>query len=309
MRILVVGAGALGGFFGAHLARTGRDVTFLVRPTRQRQLARNSLQVVSAAGDFSVHVDAITAGDIRDLSEVILLCVKSYSLNEAIDQFAPAVGEGTMIVPILNGMAHIDSLTARFGTRPVLGGMAQMGGALDQDGRIVHVRGDELVYGEMAGGLSERVIALSGLFAGAGFTGRASESIAQDMWEKWVQMGTGAGMTCLMRGSVGEILAVPGGREAILALFGECCAVATAAGYPPRPEFIEYDTDFFTTAGSPTKASTLRDIERGSMTEGDHILGQLTMRARALGVATPILDLAYIHLLTYEGLRRATTSA
>jgi 2-dehydropantoate 2-reductase len=238
MRILVVGAGALGGFFGAHLARAGRDVTFLVRPARQSQLARDGLQVVSALGDFSVDVDATTAGDIRGVFDIILVCVKSYSLNEAMDHFAPAVGPRTMILPVLNGMAHIGSLTARFGATPVLGGMAQAGGALDQDGRIIHVRGDELVYGEMAGGLSGRVNTLSALFTDVGFTARASRSIAQDMWEKWVQMGTGAGMTCLMRGSVGEILAVPGGREAILGLFDECCGVATAAGYPPRPEFI-----------------------------------------------------------------------
>jgi len=309
MRILVVGAGALGGYFGAHLARAGRDVTFLVRHARQEQLARIGLQVVSADGNFQVTPVTVLAEKPLDTFDLILVAVKSYSLNAAMDQFAPAVGQDTMILPILNGMAHLDSLIARFGAAPVVGGMAQTGGTLDEEGRVIHVRGDELVFGEVAGGISRRIDVLSGWLGNAGFTARASETIAQDMAEKWVQMATGTTITCLMRGSVGEILSVAGGRNAILAAFGECCAVATAAGFPPRPQFIDYDTKFFTREGSLTKASTLRDIERGSITEGEHILGNLIRQARALGVVTPMMDLAYIHILTYENNLRTSSKA
>ena len=300
MRVLVIGAGALGGFYGACLARAGRDITFLVRPRRAEQLARDGLRVISPDGDFSVPATTVLAGDLRETFDLILVGTKSYSLNEAMEQFAPAVGPTTAILPILNGMAHVESMSVRFGARHVLGGIALVSATLDNEGRVVHIMGNELVFGEVAGGFSDRTRALSTLFKSVGFDARASDAILHDMWEKWAQLGAGAGMTCMMRGSVGDILAAPGGREAILRFFDECRAVAAAAGYPPRPAFLEFTTTLFTTVGSPLKASMLRDIERGSVTEGDHILGNLTARARALGVATPILNLARIHVAAYE---------
>jgi 2-dehydropantoate 2-reductase len=300
MRILVTGAGALGGYYGACLTRVGRDVTFLVRQRRSEQIARHGLRVISPNGDFAVTASTIRAGDIREPFDLVLVAVKSYSLNEAMEHFAPAVGSTTAILPIINGMGHLDSLSARFGAECVLGGVARVGGTLDDEGRVVHIEGNELVFGEIPGGFSDRSRALSALFQNSGFTARASEIILQDMWEKWVQLGTGASMTCMMRGTLGDILTAPGGREAILQLLDECCAIATAAGYEPRPTVIERLTAMVTTEGSPLKASMLRDIERGSVTEGEHILGDLAERARALGIATPILDLARIHVAAYE---------
>jgi 2-dehydropantoate 2-reductase len=301
MRILVIGAGALGGYFGACLARAGRDVTFMVRARRAEQLARTGLQVSSPHGDFGVTAATIVAEDIKQPFDLILVGVKSYSLDEAMRQFARAVGPDTAILPMLNGMGHIDRLGASFGAGHVLGGMANISAGLDAEGRVtqffpIH----DLVYGEVAGGSTTRIRALEAILNGAGFDGRASETVMQDMWEKFVQLGLGAGITCLMRACIGDILAAPGGREAMFSLFDECCAVAAAAGYPPRPAFIEIDHTLITTVGSPLKWSMLRDIERGSITEGEHILGDMVARARMLGVATPILDLARTHVAAYE---------
>jgi 2-dehydropantoate 2-reductase len=128
----------------------------------------------------------------------------------------------------------------------------------------------------------------------------------RDMWD---QLSAGAGMTCMMRGNLGDILTAPGGHEAILALYAECRAVAAAAGYPSTPAYVEFVTKLYTTAGSPLKASMLRDIERGAATEGEHVLGDLATRARTLGIATPILDLARIHLATYEAARAREAAA
>ena len=301
MRILVIGAGALGGYFGACLARAGRDVTFLVRQRRAEQLARDGLRVVSPHGDFTVPAATVLTDDLHEPFDLVLVATKSYSLHEAMEQFAPAVGPATAILPILNGMAHLDALSTRFGADHVLGGMAAISAALDADGRVVQmIPIHDLVYGEISGGLSERTCALSTLFAGSGFNAKASEAVMQDMWDKWVGVGISAGMTCLMRASFGDILVAPGGREAILRLVGECSAVATAAGFPPSQAFIKSVTTLFTSVGSPIKASMLRDIERGSGTEGEHVLGELTARARTLGVVTPILDLARIHVAAYE---------
>jgi len=309
MRILVIGAGALGGYFGACLVRAGRDVTFMVRPRRAEQLARDGLRIVSPHGDFSVAATTALAGAIHEPFDLILVGVKSYSLDEAMDQFAPAVGPSTMILPVLNGIGHLDRLTARFGAAHVMGGMANISAGQDAEGRITQfVPLHDLVYGEIAGGPSERTRSLQACFDGAGFNARASDVVMQDMWEKFVQLGLGAGITCLMRASIGDILAAPGGREAMFAIFDECCAVATASGFKPRPAFIEFDTTLITTVGSPLKWSMLRDIERGSTTEGEHILGDMVARARALDIATPILDLARTHVAAYE-IARARSAA
>ena len=301
MRILVIGAGALGGYFGACLVRAGRDATFMVRPGRAAQLARTGLQVTGPHGDFTVPAKTISPDAIREPCDLILLGVKSYSLDEAMNQFAPAVGPDTAILPVLNGLGHIDRLSVKFGAHPVLGGMANISAGLDAEGRVTHFHPiHDLVFGEVVGGSSERVRAVAAAIGVAGIDARASDAVMHDMWEKFVQLGLGAGITCLMRASIGDILAAPGGREAMFALFDECCAVATASGFPPRPAFIEFDHKLITTAGSPIKWSMLRDIERGSTTEGEHILGDMVARARKLGVATPILDLARTHVAAYE---------
>ena len=303
MRILVVGAGAVGGFYGAALSRAGRDVTFLVRPERARRLRETGLSIESPDGNFTAAANCIIAGEINAPFDLISLSVKSYSLAAAMDDIAPAIGPGTMILPMLNGMAHLDILGARFDAAHVLGGMTQISATLDAANTIQVRFPGELVFGEQAGGTSPRVQALGATFAGAPFVARASENVLQDMWQKWIQVATGAGMTCMMRASVGDILAAPRGRETMLRAFAECRAVAEAAGYPPRPEFVDFITGFLTTEGSPMKWSMLRDIERGGPTEGAHVLGALAQRARALGVATPILDLACVHLGAYEAVR------
>jgi len=306
MRALVVGAGTLGGYFGGCLHRAGRDVTFLVRPPRAKQLSGNGLQIIGPQGNFTEPVRLVLADDLRGQFDLILLTVKAYSLNEAMDQLAPAVGPTTVIVPLLNGMAHLGSLSARFGAERMMGGTAIISGTLDSEGRVVlFLPNHDLTFGELAGGTSDRTSALLAFFVGAGFNARASTVILQDMWEKWTNLSTTAGITCLMRASLGDILATPGGRDAILGLFNECRMVASAAGFAPRPAFVEFCVSLFTREGSPMKASMLRDIERGAATEGEHVLGDLVNHARSLGVPTPILDLAYTHLATYERTRRA----
>ncbi|MCK1476202.1 2-dehydropantoate 2-reductase [Bradyrhizobium sp. 197] len=309
MRVLVIGAGALGGYYGACLVRAGADVTFLVRSGRAEQLRRDGLRIVSPHGDFAVQPKLVLANDLKDPFDVVLVGVKSYSLDDAMSQFSPAVGANTMIMPILNGLKHIDALTSRFGAAHVLGGLANVSAGLDADGRVVQFMANQtIVFGEIEGSFSERVLALQSLLQIPGIDVRASESIIQDMWEKFVQLSTLAGITCLMRASIGDILTVPKGEESIFRLFAECCAVATASGFEPRAPFIEFDRKLFTTATSPLKASMLRDIERGSATEAEHILGDMANRARALGIDTPLLNLARAHVAAYEvGRQRAAS--
>jgi len=303
MRTLVVGAGALGSFLGAGLRHAGQEVTFLARPARAARLRQFGLAVVSPNGNFTTDAPCVLAGELGGSYDVILLAVKAYALPSAMEDFAPAIGPATMILPVLNGMAHLQVLGERFGADHVLGGMTPISAVLETDGNVRHVLGNEMVFGELAGGMSERALALAEAWSTAPFGVRASAEMAREMWEKWVYFSSGAGMTCLMRACFGDILAAPGGRETILRAIAECRAVAEAAGYPPRPDSIAYVTRIFTTEGSPGKASMLRDIERGATTEGAQILGGMAREARRLGVATPILDLACVHLGAYEAAR------
>jgi 2-dehydropantoate 2-reductase len=304
MRILVVGAGALGGYFGGRLVQAERDVTFMVRPHRAAQLARDGLRITSPHGDFEVPARTVLAGEVRSQFDLILVAVKSYSLAEATDQLGPAIGPESAILPVVNGIQHIDSLSARFGANRVLGGMAIISAALDAEGHIIQLAPfHELVFGELSGGFSGRIRRLTAVLEGAGFEARASEVVVLEMWEKWAGLAVIAGITCLMRASIGDIVAAPGGRDAIVRLLAESCAVAEASGFSPRPAFVERCKDLFTQAGSPLKASMLRDIERGSATEGEHVLGDMVARARAVGIEAPILELARCHVAAYESSR------
>ena len=305
MRILVVGAGAIGGYFGGRLIEAGRDVTFLVRPRRAAELAASGLVIKSAAGNLTVPPpSAVLAENLNTHFDLILLSCKAYDLEDAIAAFAPAVGPQTAILPLLNGMRHLDVLDARFGRERVLGGQCYIAATLDQDRTIVHLNNDhELSFGERDGGRSARIDAISGEMAGALFKPRTSEQILQEMWEKWVFLATLAGGTCLMRAAIGDIVAAPGGRDFMLALLEECRAVAQANRHPPREAFVERYRAALTAEGSSLTASMLRDIERGAPIEADHIVGDLIRRGGEGGAPlgdVSFLRLANVHLKAYE---------
>ena len=301
MRILVVGAGGTGGYFGGRLAQAGRDVTFLVRPKRAEQLRANGLQVVSPHGEFALTPQIVAAGQIAAPYDAVLLTVKAYGLEAALEDMAPAVGPDTVIVPTLNGMRHIDLLVARFGERPVLGGVCLVAAQLDGQGRVVQLTGmQEMNYGERDGSGSARVEALHASMQGAGFPARASQTIMQEMWEKWITLATLGGITCLMRGTIGEIEAAPGGADLARQMLAEASAVAAASGHPPREAPLERARTMITTPGSNLASSMYRDLTQGNPVEADQIVGDMLARANRLGVPAPLLGVAYAHLSIYQ---------
>ena len=232
MRILVVGAGAVGGYFGGRLAEAGRDVTFLVRPSRARQLSQDGLRIISPHGDAVVAPKLITAEMIDTPYDLVLLSVKAYALETAMNDFAPAIGPETMILPALNGMRHVDLLTKRFGEHAVLGGVCLVVAEIDDQGRIVQLANiQQLAYGERNGKATARLQRLDVTLRGAGFNAHLATNIMQEMWEKWVQLASLGAITCLMRGAIGEIVAVPGGADMSLKMLDESVAVATACGH------------------------------------------------------------------------------
>ncbi len=304
MRTLMVGAGAIGGYFGGRLLEINRDVTFLVRPKRAAELSSQGLIIRSPRGDASFSQPAtVLAENLHESYDLVILSCKAYDLDDAIASFAPAVGPQTVILPLLNGMRHLDVLDARFGRERVLGGQCFIAVAL-KDGEIVHlVETHDLSFGERNGELSDRVQAIAQLMEGARFDAHASAEILQEMWEKWVFLASLAGSTCLMRAAIGDICAAPGGADFVLGLLEDCASIAAAEGYPMREAQLKRARKVLTAAGSGLTASMLRDIERNAPIEADHIIGDLLRRA-ALSQAKPAhLSIAYTHLKAYEARR------
>ncbi len=304
MKTLVIGAGAIGGYFGGRLLQAGRDVTFLVRPGRAARLATTGLVLKSPKGDLHLqNPPMVQAGALRDPFDLILLSCKSYDLDDAIAAFAPAVGPDTAILPLLNGMAHLDRLEQTFGARAVLGGQCLISTTMDDEGRIIHLNNlHDLTFGERDGGASARMALINDTFTNAGFDPHQSDNILQDMWEKWVFIATAAGITCLMRASIGDIITAGGGFMAE-ALLAECAAIAKSAGFAPRQAAYERSLAIFKTAGSPLTASMLRDVEGNGRTEYDHILGDLLRRGDTNHLTSDVLHTAFIHLASYEARR------
>lgn len=299
MRVLILGAGAVGGYFGARLAAADVDVTFLVRPARAAVLDRDGLVVQSPLGDLKLSVASVTQA--QPGFSLILVACKAFDLNAAIAAIAPAVTEDAIVLPLLNGLRHLDTLDARFGRDRVLGGLCHIGVTLSDTGEILHLTAaQELTVGARSESQTGRSMQIHALLARGGFGVELSANIEQSMWEKFVLLSAYAAMTCLMRAAVGAIVAAAEGEALMREMLAECVAVARACGHAPEPKFIAATQAFLTEPGSQGTASMLRDIQRGARTEHEHILGDMLARARAAGVTTPLLRTATVHLRAYE---------
>lgn len=302
MKILVVGAGAVGGYFGGRLVQAGRDVDFLVRPARAALLREHGLNIRSVDGHTeNIPVRPVTKDELTDDYDLVLLSVKSYGLEGAVEDLAPAVGPRTVVVPFLNGMRHLDVLVERFGPDRVYGGVCMVMTRLDEDGGIVEVgKLGELVYGPLS---DSPVVGLDRVHTAleeAGYTARPTKDIRQEMWDKWVFLGSLGAVTCLMRAPIGRVNRAPGGSEFSAGMFAEAITVATAAGYPPSDRIRGFADKVISDTERDTSTSMYWDLTHDNPVEGDHIVGDLVARGRELGVPTPLFSLAHTHLSVYS---------
>ena len=301
MRILILGAGGIGGYFGARLQQAGADVTFLVRPARAQQLRDHRLRIYSPLGDVQVTPEVLTTVDDSMHFDVVILSCKAYDLDSAIDAIAPAVGPDSVVLPLLNGVAHLDALDARFGRSRVAGGVAHLALTLDEAGGIRHLNATQrLITGARSTAHTPAMDRLGHVLASISPDYTVSADIEQDMWDKLAFISVLAGATCLMRASIGDILLTRAGRHLIEGMLRESASVATACGHPPSGAKLDAYLAQLTEAGSTLTASMLRDMLRGAPTETEHIFGDLTRRADAAALTTPLLDLASSHLQAYE---------
>lgn len=301
MRILVVGAGATGGYFGARLAQAGQDVTFLVRAKRAEALQQNGLQIISPHGDISLRPNVVLAGEIEAPFDLIILTIKSFGLASALDDIAPAVGENTLIMPVLNGMRHFSAIEARFGREKLIGGMCKINAMLDEQGRIQQLTPlHQLFYGELSGEQTARIIQLDGALLHAGFDAQRVDSIVSNLWEKWLYLASLGAITCLMRGNTGQVVESPGGEQFVREMVREVLATIKSAGYAERDGVAAQTEAVLTQRGVPQTSSMYRDMMLGYALEADHILGDLCRYAADARLHTPLLNAAYTCLSVYQ---------
>lgn len=301
MRIMVLGAGAVGGYYGGRLAAAGEDVTFLVRERRAGQLA-DGLRIESRFGDATVPVRTVIAGQDAPQPDIIMLACKSYGLSEAMEAIAPHIRSETVILPVLNGLNHVPLLASRFSEAYVWGGVAHIGATLGPDGTVKHLNDLHRLTVGPRGDDGTIVLAERFVEAGqrAGFDARLSRDIIQELWDKWVFLATLAAATTLIRAPVGRIVSTDSGERLMTDLLDECTSIAEAEGHRPADDRLAMTRKVLTDPASGFTASMLRDMEGGGPTEGDHVLGDLIRRAAAHGLETPMLDVAWVNLQAYE---------
>ena len=300
-RILVLGAGGVGGYFGGRLAQAGADVTFLVRPARREQLLSDGLRITSSLGDVTLPVKTVIAGDLGPHYDLVLLTCKAYDLDSSMDAIAPAMQHDCTVVPLLNGLAHLDRLDARFGSNHVIGGSCAIDVTLLPDGTIRHSGTlQRVVFGERDGGATPRTRALADALAQTSLQWEHADAVLLRMWEKLMMLSVLAGITCLFRGNVAEIMSAPGGQDAAEQALAANVAIATREGYAPTTAAVQMAQRRLTDPAGQWSASMMRDMEAGRPVEADHIIGYMLEKGRVHGIATPLLSMAYTHLKTYE---------
>lgn len=303
MRLLVLGAGGVGGYFGGRLAAAGVDVRFLVRPARAERLARDGLVITSPVGNVRTPVTTLTMVDTP--FDAVLLGCKAYDLDGAITAIAPAVGPSTLILPLLNGLRHLDRLDAQFGKDRVLGGLCHIGVHLTDSGELIHLDTlQRFVLGTRTERQAAATAALYDTLQRGGFAPVLSDVIMQDMWEKFTFLTTYAGMTTLMRAAVGAILKAEEGEALMREMLEECVATATAQGYPPRAAAVTQMRATLTDRASAGTASMFRDMAGNGRTEHEHILGDMLARARSGGLSAPLLRVSLANMQIYDASRR-----
>lgn len=306
MRILCLGAGAIGGYFGGRLLEAGSHVVFLVRKGRKEQLDQFGLRIESQFGNYAAPVDSILEASDAGNCDIVLLTCKAYDLPSAVEAIAPAVRADTAVLPLLNGVAHLDTLNARFGRERVLGGTAKIAATLAPDGAIRHLNDWRYItFGEQDGSMTARVQKLGSAFDERTVIATAVTDIMQVMWEKLVHLSTVAGMTCLMRASVGEIASTDQGADLMIQFLENNAAIAAAEGFRPSDKFMAEYRSLLRDRNLKYTASMLRDIEAGNRIEGDHVIGYMLKKARQYDSDSFLHEVIYTHLQAYDRRRSA----
>jgi 2-dehydropantoate 2-reductase len=289
MRILIAGAGGVGGYFGALLARAGHDVVFLARGANLAALRATGITVESVDGDF--HVSRITAvGAVADLAPfgLVLVTVKSYDSAAIARQIAPVVDEDTCVLSLQNGVENESLLAAALDLPPLMGAMTQIGAELVAPGVVRHVAEGTVFFGEMTGHESPRGRALAELFTAAGVRHRLASDMPLMLWDKLSWNAAHNAVTAITRTTAGAAAAIPATARVLRAAMHEVVAVARAQGILLDPERVDATVEYSRRHLGALRTSMLQDLERGRPLEHDAINGAVIRFGEAVDVPTPV---------------------
>ena len=308
-KILIMGAGAVGGWFGGMLARSGADVTFLARGRQLEAMVSRGLRVESAAvGEFTVRPAAVERLDGGWTADLIVYCVKAYQNRDAIELIAPAVGSSTAILTLQNGVGGGDQLSEAFGGDRVLLGAAYVEAARSAPGVVTQAGSCEIVFGEESGAQTERVRAIQGVFARAGIEARASTDILRDVWSKLVFICALSGMTCITRSSIADVMNTPATRDLARRVMGEAEAVGGAKGVKLAPDIVDSTMAHFEEHKEELISSMHSDLRAGNPLELSVLNGAISRMGKEADVATPANDFITACLTIADNVARAQTA-
>jgi len=300
MRILVVGAGAIGGYFGGRLLEKGEDVTFLVREGRKKQLEKTGLKIESVNGNFEIRPRLLVSGENEEKFDVVFISTKSYQLSSAIKDVRPHLAEDGIILPLLNGISHVEDLIEAFGDEAVIGGLCFIETTLNEVGTIVQTSpAHQLIYGERTGTRTTRIEQLQSVFEGSKADFVLSDDINQEMWHKYLFITAMSGITSLMESPIGPIRRLESGQRIILELLNEIAVIMKKIDAPIKDDITDIQLKRINELNEGMKSSMQRDMEKFLSIEADHLQGFLLGKAKEYKLSTPILETIYTKLTLY----------
>jgi len=301
MRIAVIGAGGVGGGFGAALAKAGADVTFIARGAHLAAMKRAGLKVKGPRGDTHLAPTQATNNPAEiGAVDVVLFCVKLWDVESAGQAIKPLIGPDTAVIPLQNGVDTHERLLPILGGRAVMGGVAQISASITAPGEITQVGTFmRMIFGELDGTRSKRAENFLALCQAAGFDATLSEAILTDLWMKFILLASNAGMTALARQPIGKLRDDPDMQPLFLSAYREVVAVGLAKGIALPADAVETVVDFTNHFPPAMKASMALDLERGNRLEVLWLSGKVAELGKQYGIATPTHAMLYAMLKPY----------
>ncbi|WMS43404.1 ketopantoate reductase family protein [Acuticoccus sp. MNP-M23] len=298
MKILVMGAGAVGGYFGARLQAAGEDVTLVARGAHLEAIRKNGIRLESGLGNLTQPIAATDTPADAGPADIVMFLVKLYDTAEAVEAIRPVVGAGTVVIPFQNGISARGALTEAFGVARVGGGVAYIGAEVEAPGVVRHSSSfARVVFGPFAATARAPLAALSAAFGRSGAEHALVDDINRQIWEKFIFLSAFSAITCLTRLPIGPVLADPASRELFRAAMAETLAVAMLHEPSVDPGIVEARMEMLSAPGSAgMKSSMLFDLERGRRLEVAELSGKVVALGADAGIPTPVHRAAFAAL-------------
>jgi len=301
MKILIVGTGGVGGYFGGRLAQAGHNVTFIARGAHKEAIEKNGLEVQSINGDFSVTkvnvTEKISEAEVPDL---VIISVKAWQVKDIAQQLKSVIGQNTMVLPLQNGVLASDELKEYLPEKNVLSGLCRIISKIDGPGKINHLAVDPtIVFGECDNSKTDRVYALEKVFNDSGFKGRVAKDIQSDLWKKFISICVSAWLA-VTRSTYGEVRAKPETRKVMRDLFDEVTELAHKKGINIESDFVDKTMAFIDTFPPESTSSLTRDIWEGKPSELEYQNGSVVKLADEIGLDVPVNRFIYYSLILME---------